>query len=239
MADWGRARLLRRPFDVCPPHAPDTRTLSCRMEQRPGQWDRRQPPSGEQRAADDDGLGAGFRRAHPHPPASERRRRRARTPRHRRRRTSARSGPASVPSRSIAGTSARARDDRARDSAKDIPAYSSSRKRAPHRRGRRARARAPRRARPRCRIGPRCRADDDTVGAGGEEGVRVVEAADTARGLEQRRRGGIGHGGDQCRRETAPERAPSRSTRWMRAAPASTQRRASVAGSSARATTSS
>ena len=61
MADWGRASLLRRPFDVYPPHAPDTRTLSCRMEQRSGQWDRRQTALtlGKESATDDHGFGPG------------------------------------------------------------------------------------------------------------------------------------------------------------------------------------
>ena len=120
-----RAALASCPFDVCPPHAPDTRTLSCRMEQRPSQWDR------SRSVASAAGRG---RRPRPRRPASPRARTSAgaRTPPAARTRapaaaaaaTSSRSGPASVPSRSIAVTSTRRPGTWSSASAKEIPADS-------------------------------------------------------------------------------------------------------------------
>ena len=179
----------------------------------------------KQRAADDGCLGARVARARRRRPVSARRRLRARAgPRRRRSRTSSRSGPASVPSRSIA-----VQRTRVTPAARQRSIASASERPEPRRPARGAdlpvadveRDHEPlaERLDPRRRIGEGGRADDDAVGAG-RRAARARRRASgcrrrpaRARARPRRRRAGRAPAG------RGPTRAPSRSTRWIRARP--------------------
>ena len=227
---------MHRPFDVCPPHAPDTRTLSCRMEQRPSQWDRVRAPLAQERAADDRRFGPGGGQGA-----------QVRRPAHAARREDPRPGgdggadelEVRAGERSVAvdrrHEDAPPRHVRRARRRRRSPPIRSSRPRAPGRPARRARGRALLRARTRApgRATRRCRRSHGRrprrAAHARRPGVRMPPEAWTGSPTAATSLTSCGR--------TRPDRAPSRSTRWIRRAPASAQRRASATGSSARSTT--